>query len=501
MASAILQAAPPGATPPAADYHTFLSRKTQHAADSGFEPLWLPDFLKPFQRHLCDWSIRKGRAAMLASFGLGKTPMQLVWAENVVRHTNKPALVLVPLAVAQQTVREAAKFGIDCVRSPDGRFPAGARVVVTNYDRLHHFSPGDFGGAVCDEAGCLKNEDGKRRAEITEFFRTLPYRLLPTATPAPNDYDELGTLSEALGELGYQDMITRFFRKQTAKDYLGWGRTNYKLKGHADRDFWRWVCSWSRAVRRPSDLGPHFDDAEFVLPPLETREHTVVARTKRPGFLIDLPAMGLDEEREERRRTLTERCEKVAELVSGTGEPAVCWAHLNPEGDLIEKLIPDAVQVSGSDRDEVKEERFLAFASGQIRVLVTKPILAAWGLNWQHCAHQTFFPSHSFEQYAQAVHRSLRYGQTRSVRVDMIASEGEQGVLGSIQRKMDAAEAMFDNLVELMNDHLQIRASNPFTREAELPPWLRPPGISSAGAGRNGSPAAPRQPARAAGNA
>lgn len=464
--------APPQLASPAISYHDFLARKSQVGSLSGFEPLWLPDFLKPFQSHLCDWNIRKGRSAMLASFGLGKTPMQLVWAENVVRHTNKPALILVPLAVAQQTVREAEKFGVDCVRSPDGKFPAGARVVITNYDRLHKFNPDDFGGGVCDEAGCLKNESGKRRAEITEFFRTLPYRLLPTATPAPNDHDELGTLSECLGEMGYQDMITRFFKKQTAKDYLGWGRTTYRLKGHADRDFWRWVCSWSRAVRKPSDLGPEFDDAEFILPPLETHEHTVVARTKRPGFLIDLPAMGLDEQREERRRTIDERCEKVAELVSDTGRPAVVWTHMNPEGDLCEKLIPDAVQVSGSDRDEVKEERYLAFASGQIRVLVTKPVLAAWGLNWQHCSHQTFFPSHSMEQYAQAVHRSLRYGQTRTVRVDMVASEGEQGVLENIQRKMDAQEVMFGALVGNMRDTLNIHRADPFVTPAALPEWL-----------------------------
>lgn len=454
------------------DYDEFLGRKTQVGSLSGFDPLWLPGFLKPFQAHLCDWSIRKGRSAMFASFGLGKTPMQLVWGQNVVQKTNKSVLILVPLAVAQQTLGEGEKFGIDCVRSSDGKFPSGARIVITNYDRLHHFNPDDFGGGICDEAGCLKNESGKRRAEITEFFRTLPYRLLPTATPAPNDHDELGTLSEALGELGYQDMLTKFFRKQMAKDHLGWGRANYKLKGHANRDFWRWVCSWSRAVRKPSDLGPEFDDAEFILPPIETQEHIVIARTRRPGFLIDLPAMGLDEQREERRRTLNERCEKVSELVSHTGKPAVVWTHLNNEGDLCERLIPDAVQISGSDRDEVKEERFLAFVTGQIRTLVTKPVVAAWGLNWQHCAHQTFFPSHSFEQYAQAVHRSLRYGQTSAVHVDMVASEGEQGVLDSIQRKMEAAELMFENLVENMRDHLTIHRDNPFKTVSELPSWL-----------------------------
>jgi hypothetical protein len=417
--------------------------------------------------------------------------MQLVWAENVVRKTNKPVLVLVPLAVAQQTLREGAKFGVDCVRSHNGQFPSGARVVITNYDRLHYFKPADFGGCVCDEAGCLKNESGKRRKEITEFFRTVPYRLLPTATPAPNDYDELGTLSEAIGELGYQDMITKFFQKQTSKDYLGWGRTNYRLKGHAETWFWRWVCSWSRAVRKPSDCGPEFDDAEFVLPPLQTVEHVVRARTKRAGFLLDLPAFGLEEEREERRRTIRERCEKVAELVGDTGRPAVVWAQLNDEADLCERLIPGAIQVSGSDDDGTKEDRFLAFVSGQARVLVTKPILAAWGLNWQHCAHQTWFASHSFEQYAQGVHRSLRYGQTRDVRVDIVTSEGEQRVLENIQRKMINAEAMFDNLITMMYDQWAVRRDDPFRTRTEMPSWLNKPGISSAVVGRNGSRNAP----------
>ena len=451
-------------------YRRFIDSRTHYGSLSGFEPLWLPDFLYPFQRALCEWAIRKGRAAILASCGLGKTPQQLVWAENVVRRTNRPVLILTPLAVAQQTVREADKFGVEAIRSSDGKFPAGARVVVTNYDRLHYFSPDGFAGVVCDESGAIKNFSGKRTAEVTDFLRTIPYRLLCTATPAPNDFDELGTSSQALGEMGYQDMITKFFRKQTAKDYLGWGRTKYKLKGHADRDFWRWVCSWARAVRKPSDLG--FDDGPFVLPPLETREHTVIARTRRPGFLIDLPAMSLQEQREEGRRTIEERCEKVAELVADTREPAVVWTHLNDEGDLCERLIPGAVQVAGSDRDEVKEERLIAFAAGEIRVLVTKPVLAAWGLNWQHCSHQTFFPSHSFEQFFQAIRRSYRFGQTRSVVVDVIATEGEAGVLANLQRKAEAAEVMFANLVELMNDHLNIRRDDPFRTREELPAWL-----------------------------
>jgi hypothetical protein len=454
-----------------ADYVEFIRKKTQFGALSGFEPLWIPDFLFDFQRALVDWSIRKGRSAVYADCGLGKSPMELVWGENVVRHTNKPVLLLTHLAVAGQMVREAEKFGVEAVRSSNGKIPNGARIIVTNYDRLNLFDTNDFAGVVCDESSAIKNLDGKRTTEVTEFLRTIPYRLLCTATAAPNDFDELGTSSEALGELGHRDMITKFFKKETTKDHLGWGRTKYQLKGHAEHDFWRWVCSWARAIRKPSDLG--FDDGKFILPPLETEEHVVKAITPREGVLFDMPAITLEEQREERRRTMGERCDKVAELVAHD-QPAVVWCHLNPEGDRLEKIIPGAVQVSGADSDEVKEERFVAFSSGQIRVLVSKPVVAGFGLNWQHCAHQTFFPSHSFEQYYQAVRRCWRFGQTRPVKVDVVTSEGEAGVLANLKRKAENADAMFANLVSLMNDHLRIERKNPFKKKEKKPSWLSP---------------------------
>jgi hypothetical protein len=297
-----------------ASYRDFLATKSQTGGDHGFAPLWMPDILFDFQRALVEWSVRRGRAAIFADCGLGKSGMQLVWAENVVRHTNRPVLVLTPLAVGAQTVREAEKFGVAAVRSLDGKVPADARVVVANYERLAKFDAAAFAGVVCDESSILKDFNGKRRSEVTEFMRTLPYRLLCTATAAPNDYDELGTSAEALGELGYQDMIGRFFQKETAKDHLGWGRTKYKVKGHAVTGFWRWVCSWARAVRRPSDLG--FADGQFVLPELVTREHEVKATLPATGRLFDVPAFTLDEQRDEQRRTIGERCGKVAELVA-----------------------------------------------------------------------------------------------------------------------------------------------------------------------------------------
>jgi hypothetical protein len=454
------------------DYRRFLESKRDLGNPHGFEPLEIPEFLFPFQRSLVTWAIRKGRAALFCDCGMGKTPMQLVWADNVVRHTGSPVLILTPLAVSAQAVREADKFGIMAAQSRDGSLPS-APIVVTNYEKLKHFSPSDFSGVVCDESSILKGFGGATRAAITEFMRTIPYRLLCTATAAPNDYIELGTSAEALGEMGFQDMLTMFF-KNTKNDetqtHHAWARQmKWILKGHARHDFWRWVCSWARACRKPSDLG--FDDDRFVLPELITREHVVEARTRREGFLFDLPAVTLQDQREERRRTLVERCEKVAELVAHD-RPALCWCHLNDEGDTLEELIPDAVQVSGKDSDESKEEKLLAFTSGQARVLVSKPSVFGFGLNLQHCAHETFFISHSFEQFYQAVRRCWRFGQTRPVEIDMVTTEGEMGVMANLQRKSEQADEMFTQLVELMHDHLHIGKESPFTKEAEIPSWV-----------------------------
>ncbi len=453
-------------------YIAFLEAKTQLDGDSGFDPLWTPDWLFGFQRALVAWSLRKGRAAIFADCGLGKTPMQLVWANNVVRKTGGSVLILAPLAVGQQTVREAVKFGIGCERSRDGKRHTQEKIVITNYERLSHFSPDDYMGCVCDESSILKNFDGATRKAITEFMRKLPYRLLCTATAAPNDYIELGTASESLGAMGFVDMLGRFFKKagSTTSRSQEYRQNIWRFRGHAERDFWRWICSWARALRKPSDMG--FDDDGFILPALVTRQHIVKARTKQPGMLFDIPAMSLLEQRRERRRTLNERCETAAMLVNDTGESAICWCYLNDEGDLLTRLIPDAVQVSGKDSDERKEEIFTAFQEGEIRVIVSKPTIAGFGLNWQHCAHQTFFPSHSYEQWYQAIRRSWRFGQTRPVTIDVITSEGESRVLGNLQRKERAAMEMFEHLVRLMNKELRVQVDKTYKTSERLPTWL-----------------------------
>lgn len=452
------------------DYERFLLDKAQAGADSGFDPIWMPDQLFDFQAALVDWAVRKGRAALFEDTGLGKTLQELVWAENVRRHTNKPVLILTPLAVAAQTCREAEKFGIDAMRAVDGLASRG--INVTNYERLHHFDPSDFGGVVCDESSILKSFDGSRKSAITEFMRKVPYRLLATATAAPNDYVELGTSSEALGYLGAQDMLTKFFRNDqnngTSRGMYG-NRVQWRFKGHAEQGFWRWVCSWARAVRKPSDIG--FDDTRFALPPLIEQQHTITANTLAPGMLFALPAADLREQREERRRTIVERCEKAAELVDHN-KPAIVWCHLNDEGNLLEKLIPDSVQVSGLDSDENKEDRLNGFADEKYRVLIIKPKIGAWGLNFQHCSHMTFFPSHSYEQYYQGVRRCYRFGQTKPVTVDVIATEGEQRVLENLQRKAKQADRMFSNLVAEMNHAISLTTKTNFNTEQEMPSWL-----------------------------
>ncbi|MCD9005164.1 hypothetical protein LDO31_02745 [Luteimonas sp. XNQY3] len=450
-----------------AAYDEFLRAKIHTGADRGFAVSRLPGFLFDFQAALVKNALARGRSAIFADCGLGKTPMELVWADQVVRHTNGRVLVLTPLAVAGQMEREAEKFQVDANRS--GR----ARITLTNYERLHHFDPADFDGVVCDESSILKSFDGTRRSEITSFMRKVPYRLLATATAAPNDYIELGTSSEALGYLGHMDMLNRFFKNDLNNSATGrmHGKTQkWRFKGHAEQPFWQWVCSWGRAIRRPSDLG--FDDSRFILPELLEREHIVEARTRAVGELFALPAADLKEQRAERRGTLRERCDRVAALVADTGEPALVWCHLNDEGDLLEQMIPGAVQVSGSDSDEKKEERLLAFANGQARVLVTKPKIGAWGLNFQHCNHVTFFPSHSFEQYYQSIRRCWRFGQQRPVTVDIVASEGERGVLANLQRKASQADAMFANLVREMQRELSIDSRTSFPNPEVIPAWL-----------------------------
>lgn len=453
------------------DFDTFIHNKTHYTSEGGFTPTFSPDKLFPFQAETVEWATRNARSAIFADCGLGKTFMQLAWAENVAWHTRGRVLILTPLAVAFQTVREGEKLGVEVTHRRDGMH-AGDRIVVTNYERLHHFDANDFAGVVCDESSILKNFDGAIRQAITDFMRKRPYRLLCTATASPNDYTELGTSSEALGYLGNMDMLNRFFKreKEFQRRFAGMQGQGWEMRPHAVKHFWRWVVSWARAFRKPSDLG--HDDNGFILPSLNVTSHVVHTSTPRPGFLFDMPAVGLDEQRKDLRHTLVERCEKAAELINAHDKPAIAWCNLNDEGHHLTKLIRGAVEVSGNDSEERKEEVFTGFINGDVRVLVTKPSIGGFGLNLQHCAHQTFFPSHSYEQYYQCVRRCWRFGQKSPVQVDMITTEGQNNVLANLQRKAENADKMFEQLVGYMRDELKITRQNDYTNEMELPSWL-----------------------------
>jgi len=454
------------------NYEAFKERRRHFGEKEGFDPLFIPDALFDFQKFMADWSIRQGRGAEFLDCGMGKTILQLVWAENVYRHTNKNVLIAAPLAVTQQTKREAEKFGIEINLSRDGVVKPG--ITITNYERLNHFEPKDFIGMVCDESSILKNFKGATRGAITDFMRKLPYRLLCTATAAPNDFIELGTSSEALGYMGYTDMLKQFFIN--AENNIGTGRTygkkrDWRFKGHSQEPFWRYLAGWARAMRKPSDFG--FSDEGFVLPELIERSHIVKARTLRDGFLFEMSAKDMAEEREDEKRTIQERCEMAATLAQ-TKEPCVIWVNRNDEGDLLEKMLPDFVQVTGKKTEadlRIREEQFEAFAAGQIRGIIIKPKIGAFGLNWQHCAHTITFPTYSYEQDYQMIRRFWRFGQKRDVRVDRVTTESIAHIQDALKRKAQQMDQMFTALVQYMNQALTIKKAD-FNQQEELPSWL-----------------------------
>jgi superfamily II DNA or RNA helicase len=449
-------------------YKDFVESKTHLAGEFGFAPVYENPNCYDFQTALIDWSLRQGRAATFADCGLGKTLMQLVWAENVHRKTNRPVLILAPLSVSAQTVEEAEKFGVEAYRSADGKWPAGKGIITTNYERLHHFDIADFGGIVCDESSILKNFDGKIKAHITRAMRKVQYRAMYTATPSPNDYTELGTSSEALGDMAYMDMLQTFFQSNDNTLHPAHIGQQWRFKGHAEPHFWRWVASWARAVRRPSDMG--FDDRGWVLPKLREIHHEIESKPL-DGQLFAMPVRGLPQEREERKATIAERCELAAELIQ-QHDTGVMWCHFNAEADLLAEIVPGAVNLSGADKDEAKEEKFAAFRSGEIKYLVTKPKIAALGVNWQHCAACTYFDDYSYEQYYQAVRRFWRFGQKREVTVHQIGTTSLSNVAKSRKRKAEAANEMFQAMMEHMVSAQKHRKIFGNGDKAKMPAWL-----------------------------
>ena len=421
-------------------YSDYINRKLTRVPPtgitSGFE---VPRSLFPHQGALTSWAIRRGRAAIFADTGLGKSRMQLGWADAVAQHTRKPVLILAPLAVAPQTVAEGSSLGIEVAHCRDGSEAAGNRIVITNYDRLHRFNAGDFGAVVLDESSCIKHHDTKTLRALLDAFRDTPFKLCATATPAPNDWTELGTHAEFLGICTRQEMLAEFFTHD------GGDTSVWRLKGHARQLFWQWVSSWGAMVRKPSDLG--FDDAAYALPPLHLHEHTVETDMPINGMLFAAEAQTLSERRDARRASIEDRVRDCASIVNADDEPWVVWCDLNAEGDALTSAINGSVQIAGADALEVKERRLADFAAGKFRVLVSKPSICGFGLNWQHAARMAFVGvTDSFESYYQAVRRCWRFGQKRDVHVHIFASSAEGAVVANLKRKERDAQAMAENL-------------------------------------------------------
>lgn len=425
-------------------YAALLAAKELRDPDTGIaDPSALHPTLFPFQSDITRWALRRGRAAIFADCGMGKTFMQLEWARVVAKHTGQPVLILAPLAVSRQTIREGEKLGLTVLHAHDQSEVTGP-LVISNYERMDRFTPESFGGIVLDESSILKSFDGATSSALIANWQQTPFRLACTATPAPNDYMELGTHSEFVGAMQRPEMLATFFVHD------GGETQKWRLRGHANTDFWRWLCSWAVMIRTPSDLG--YSDDGFVLPPYHLHQHTVEG-TPMEGELFAVEAQTLSERLAARRESIEERAQECAAIVNASDEPWIVWCNLNAEADALRRLIPGAVEVRGSDAADVKESRLLGFSAGEYRVLISKPSIAGFGMNWQHCPNVAFVGlSDSWESYYQAVRRCWRFGQTRPVHVHMIAAETEGAVVANIKRKDAAAAALAAEMVEHMHD-------------------------------------------------
>ena len=437
-----------------ADYVTRkLSRVPPTGIASGFS---VPSSLFPHQRALTEWAIKRGRAAIFADTGLGKSRMQIAWADAVNRHTGRPVLILAPLAVAPQTVAEGFDLGVNILHCRD-MAEVGPCINITNYDRLHRFDASAFGGVVLDESSCIKHHNTKTLKTLLDAFETTAFKLCATATPAPNDWTELGTHAEFLGICTRQEMLAEFFTHD------GGDTSVWRLKGHARHIFWQWVSTWGAMVRKPSDLG--FNDSAYNLPPLHLHEHTVKTEMPLNGMLFACEAQTLSERRDARRMSIEDRVADCASIVNADMQPWVVWCDLNAEGDALTAAIDGAVQIAGADPLEVKEQRLADFAAGKFRVLVSKPSICGFGLNWQHAARMAFVGvTDSFESYYQAVRRCWRFGQKRDVHVHIFASSAEGAVVANLKRKERDATAMAESLSAETRDAVMAEVTG-LTRE------------------------------------
>ena len=430
-----------------AAYEAFLASKAICDPMTGLAELpALPDCLFPHQRDIVAWALRRGRAALFAGTGLGKSLMELAWAQAVTEATGKDILHLAPLAVSNQMAREADKFGL-AAKVVARQSDCEPGTSITNYQKLDHFDLSRFGGVILDESSILKSTDGKYRTALIEACQSIPFRLAATATPAPNDFMELGNHAEFLGVMRYTDMLATFFTHD------GGSTQNWRLKGHAENEFWKWMTSWAVMLRKPSDLG--YSNAGYDLPPLRYHQHTVsveYAPSMETGLLFPVEASTLQERIAARRDTVTERV-AAAVAVTPVDRPFVWWCNLNAESEALTKAISGAVEVRGSDSEDAKERKLIDFSEGRIRVLVTKPSICGFGMNWQHCADTGFVGlNDSFEQFYQAIRRFWRFGQSSPVNCHIIASELEGATVANIKRKESDADRMAAAMVMHMAD-------------------------------------------------
>jgi len=457
------------------DYAKFVDGKlATHVATGLTGEIDLSGYsLMPHQSDLTAWALRRGRCAIFADTGLGKTRVQLAWSDCVHKATDGDVLILAPLAVAAQTVAEGESIGVPVTlcREADDLRPG---INITNYDRLHKFDPARFVAVVLDESSCIKHHDTKTLAHLLEAFADTRFKLCATATPAPNDWTELGTHAEFLGICSRVEMLSEYFVHDGGETQV------WRLKGHARSQFWRWVSGWGAMVRKPSDLG--HDDAAYKLPALTVHEHIVASRPQDTGMLFAMEAQTLSERRSARKASLDARVAACAAKVNvEPAEPWIIWCDLNAEADALLAVIPDAVEIRGPDDAELKERRLADFAAGRIRVLISKPSICGWGLNWQHCARMAFVGvTDSFEAYYQAVRRSWRFGQQREVLVHIFASEAEGSVVANLRRKEADAQTMAESLSIETRDAMraevfgQHRQSNPYQPRKAIaaPSWL-----------------------------
>lgn len=454
------------------DYESFLKNKEVFIEDSGFIPMELNKYLFDFQKDIVSWALRKGKAALFEDTGLGKTIQQLSWADAVAKHENGKVLILAPLAVSKQTAKEAEKFGIECTLCETNEDVCNG-INITNYEKIHHFDTDQFCGVVLDESSILKSYSGKTTNDLINKFRFTKYKLACSATPSPNDFTEIGNHAEFLNVMTMNEMLSMYFINDSSNG-IGW-----RLKGHSITDFFKWIGEWAIMIKTPSDLG--FDDTKYRLPKMHI--HNIVTTSKPlENQLFALPAETLQERRQARKDSLSKRVEKAKEIVDSSDSQVLIWCNYNDESTALKTAIPNGYEIKGSDTEKHKENGMIGFANGEVNILISKPSICGFGMNWQNCHIMIFCGlSDSYEQFYQAIRRCWRFGQTHEVHIYIITSEAEANILNNIKAKQDRHERMYTEMLKVINTvtkeklyALKFEHSNYHPQEiVSVPTWLK----------------------------